>query len=1091
MKKTINYQLYFFLIGLISYPTISKSQFETKSGYHPSSNSSYAKVALDNSVDLYTGALNVSIPLTEIDLGKTEHKISIFYDGKGQKVEDYSSSIGLGWNLSGGGYVSRTVRGLPDEHANGYCGTNHIGDNVTYYDYNTLNKGYIGDWDIEPDLFYVNLPSGSFYFVLSTNGTPLILNNNDFKIVSNPFGNNSQNYDKINGAWIIQDINGFEYKLGTSTGTEIIQTKFSHQSTSQEYTSTWNLIEVTTPNTNEKLKFEYENIGQINQLYYNSVRSQVTNVITTVCSFNVNPTESFENNVITILNKLILKRIYNDLEQVKFVYSSRLDIINEKKLDFIELYDSSDLLVNKIRLHNDYFFSSSGERKLKLSGVDQISSGAKALKLARFYYDESYSSPNRNSNSFDHWGYYNNNSAGTPFYPVADKVPNLARTRINNLISIENEYGGLTKFEYGLNEYFDGTNNINRGGLHVSKIVHEDQGILSSSESYIYRDTLTNQSYGRVQTGQIDYQTVIYYTLGYGTIAGFPAPCIAEVRRTTSKSYNNNLDIFNSHVGYSKVIKKSLDGSKIEYQFTNYDLYTDSTSTFTHSNQNQSAAYNYTTLLPNISQMSLRGKILSEKYYNSNNLKVKESNYEYTRIKEAEVKGLKSLTNNININQNTKNFIVSAYSFLKQYLLLKKKRETDITTNGNIETESNFFYESSAHVQPTRITTVGSDGIVTEKQLSYPSEMVQNLNDPTGIYQSMFNKNLLSPVIEEKELIGGELTKVTKTNFYQPYSNIYKPLSLENYNSVSQLNETKVQYHGYDLNGNILSSSNFAGIKTNYLWGYKGHYPIAEVKNAELSAVIAALGGQTNVDAFREIANPSPSAVNAFLLPLRTNLPDAQINTYIYLPMLGLYSETDAKGMTTYYEYDMFNRLQNIKDNNQNILKNYTYNYLVPSTPIYYNIAVSQSVTKNNCPPGQTGSSVDVTVPADKYMSTISQEDANRKAYDEILADGQNYANSNGTCIPTFTLSYGPLPYGKVFEIGFLSSVTGTWVTYQVSDSGVIYDIPQGTYTVTIDDVTYSGVYDFYFIGAVQSGQFAQFGPSLFNGPVHLDIIEK
>jgi hypothetical protein len=52
--------------------------------------------------------------------------------------------------------------------------------------------------------------------------------------------------------------------------------------------------------------------------------------------------------------------------------------------------------------------------------------------------------------------------------------------------------------------------------------------------------------------------------------------------------------------------------------------------------------------------------------------------------------------------------------------------------------------------------------------------------------------------------------------------------------------------------------------------------------------------------------------------------------------------------------------------------------------PIYKNQIQSQSFTKENCPVGFTGGSVIYTVPADRYISTISQADANQKALEEI-----------------------------------------------------------------------------------------------------------
>ncbi|TDQ11577.1 hypothetical protein [Pedobacter metabolipauper] len=54
---------------------------------------------------------------------------------------------------------------------------------------------------------------------------------------------------------------------------------------------------------------------------------------------------------------------------------------------------------------------------------------------------------------------------------------------------------------------------------------------------------------------------------------------------------------------------------------------------------------------------------------------------------------------------------------------------------------------------------------------------------------------------------------------------------------------------------------------------------------------------------------------------------EASMSTYTYEPSVGLTSSTDAGGKTSYYEYDTFQRVRQIKDQNGNILKRLAYNY--------------------------------------------------------------------------------------------------------------------------------------------------------------------
>ncbi|MHA4811562.1 hypothetical protein ACX0G9_25930 [Flavitalea flava] len=60
---------------------------------------------------------------------------------------------------------------------------------------------------------------------------------------------------------------------------------------------------------------------------------------------------------------------------------------------------------------------------------------------------------------------------------------------------------------------------------------------------------------------------------------------------------------------------------------------------------------------------------------------------------------------------------------------------------------------------------------------------------------------------------------------------------------------------------------------------------------------------------------------------LRLYPADAQMTTYTYTPLVGMTSQCDVGNRITYYEYDGFQRLKRIRDQDYNILKTYEYQY--------------------------------------------------------------------------------------------------------------------------------------------------------------------
>lgn len=69
-----------------------------------------------------------------------------------------------------------------------------------------------------------------------------------------------------------------------------------------------------------------------------------------------------------------------------------------------------------------------------------------------------------------------------------------------------------------------------------------------------------------------------------------------------------------------------------------------------------------------------------------------------------------------------------------------------------------------------------------------------------------------------------------------------------------------------------------------------------------------------------------------------------------------------------------------------------------PAPTVYHSEGASQKATRNNCGTGFSGWAILYEVPAGKYTSTISQEDANKKAWQDVADNAYTYANQNAAC---------------------------------------------------------------------------------------------
>ena len=162
-------------------------------------------------VSYFTGVPQISVPLYNIKEGALDLPISLDYHASGVKVDQHPSWVGLNWNLSAGGAITREVRDLPDEFdcnaiikrlpflVFGVSGSNNLrGNQAGYYFRHNING--VSNWasstniqsvvnnaqdkyDTEPDVFNFNFMGHSGKFFLDENGAWQIQSDEPIKVV--------------------------------------------------------------------------------------------------------------------------------------------------------------------------------------------------------------------------------------------------------------------------------------------------------------------------------------------------------------------------------------------------------------------------------------------------------------------------------------------------------------------------------------------------------------------------------------------------------------------------------------------------------------------------------------------------------------------------------------------------------------------------------------------------------------------------------------------------------------------------------------------------------------------------------------------
>jgi YD repeat-containing protein len=185
--------------------------------------------------------------------------------------------------------------------------------------------------------------------------------------------------------------------------------------------------------------------------------------------------------------------------------------------------------------------------------------------------------------------------------------------------------------------------------------------------------------------------------------------------------------------------------------------------------------------------------------------------------------------------------------------------------------------------------------------------------------QKLISQNRLATALQQIKKINGVQKQLLQTNYKEFAIGKVNPHEVE-VQVEAFTKEPRVLFTAYDNVGNLVEQQKTGDVKQCYLWGYNKSYPVAEVIGSDY-ATVSALVDQSILD------NPPDEVTLRNHLGNLRNIPNCLVTTYTYQPLVGITSSTDARGVTTYYEYDGFGRLKLIKDQNGNIIKKYEYKY--------------------------------------------------------------------------------------------------------------------------------------------------------------------
>ncbi|MVT07830.1 DUF5977 domain-containing protein [Chitinophaga tropicalis] len=674
------------------------------------------------------------------------------------------------------------------------------------------------------------------------------------------------------------------------------------------------------------------------------------------------------------------------------------------------------------------------------------------------------------------------------YVPGRNMAVNPSLVQAGILTGVTYSNGGSTTFEYEPNEFlwFPETSsnvqdayNIKAGGVRIKRIVHTD-----STRSQIIKDFEYTLPFAPTKTsGAISnlplfaYPGVADYTkqaTASETVDFYQKVLVHTIRDATVTG-----SIFNSVAGYRYVTVKTSNNGKTVYQFSFPGAYGE-----THDDPAKGCSVDMQGFCDN----KFTQAVMSHTYYATFGLIQGRMGMDLV----SDAPGTFPFVGGINYDWN-KGLLIKELQYdqsnklvarksLSYYTIMSNRniRETatgDVccgaeSSGGRLAKYANYGIVTGASKklkQETKVVYLGTDSVVTIKDIAYDTQKLLVSEETTtnskqqqkivqfkyphqsqsgsAVYTEMVNRNMLAPVIEEKQIVAGNVVKITTTDFDMNWftdKHLIAPKYVwEKYETGNPVKMLEVK--SYDGSANPLSLQKIDG-QYAYKWSKAGdvtgeffnalpeecYYESFEDYAGATIDLEGAGSGKAYYTGDFKVPFTAPntrvyivdywyrdqgkwkqmrkSYVNNMTLTdgdaiddIRVAPADATMQTYTHDGIYGLTSSINKENKKETYQYDNFGRLSIVRDREGNILKSIRYSYAqkpdVETSALYMNNEKSGVFTRTTCGQDYNGGTVTYKVLKGKYRSSISQADADAKAQADVNENGQDYANIYGTCV--------------------------------------------------------------------------------------------